>query len=108
MMFEKLVQKLNIEREKTSNAAINPIDVDFDSRKNDFLSKLTKNALNMYERKCDIKNFTKLALSDPENTSHNEIVNELFSKGVIDASDDEKLLELSDNTRFLRDLGLID
>ena len=47
MMFKKLVQKLNIDREKTSNAAINPIDVDFDNRKNDFLSKLTKNALNM-------------------------------------------------------------
>ena len=31
-----------------------------------------------------------------------------FSKGIIDASDDEKLLELSDNSRFLRDLGLID
>ncbi len=108
MMFKKLVQKLNIEKEKTQRAAINPIDVDFDDRKNDFLSRLTKNALNMYEKKCDVKNFTKLVLSDPENTSHNDIVNELFSKGIIDPSDDEKLLELSDNTRFLRDLGLID
>ena len=108
MMFKKLVQKLNIDKEKSSSAAINPIDVDFDDRKHDFLKKLTKKALNMYERKCDIKNFTKLALSDPENTSHNEIVNELFNKGVIDPADDEKLLELSDNRRFLRDLGLID
>lgn len=62
----------------------------------------------MYERKCDIKNFTKLALSDPENDSHNKIMDELFAKGVIDPSEDEKLLELSDNTRFLKDLGLID
>ena len=108
MMFKKLVQKLNIDKEKSSSAAINPIDVDFDDRKHDFLKKLTKNALNLYEKKCDIKNFTKLALSDPENTSHNEIVNELSNKGVIDPADDEKLLELSDNRRFLRDLGLID
>ncbi len=108
MMFKKLVQKLNIEKERVSSASINPIDVDFDGRKQDFLSKLTKNALNLYEKKCDIKNFTKLALSDPENTSHNEIVNELFRKGVIDPADDEKLLELSDNRRFLKDLGLID
>ena len=108
MMFKKLVQKLNIDKEKSSSAAIKPIDVDFDDRKHDFLKKLTKNALNLYEKKCDIKNFTKLALSDPENTSHNEIVNELFNKGVIDPADDEKLLELSDNRRFLRDLGLID
>lgn len=108
MMFKKLVQKLNIDKSKSSSAAINPIDVDFDDRKHDFLNKLTKNALNLYEKKCDIKNFTKLALSDPENTSHNDIVNELFSKGIIDPADDEKLLELSDNRRFLKDLGLID
>ena len=76
MMFKKLVQKLKIEKEKSSSAAINPIDVDFDGRKHDFLSKMTKNALNLYEKQCDIKNFTKLALSNPENTSHNDIVNE--------------------------------
>lgn len=108
MMFKKLVQKLNIEKEKTSRAAINPIDVDFDTRKNDFLNKLTQNAVKMYERKCDVKNFTKLVLSDPENTSHNDLVNQLFKHGVIDPADEKRLLELSDNTRFLKDLGLME
>ncbi len=108
MMFKKLAQKLNLHKTKVSNPTINPIDVDFDGRKSVFLDKLTKTAVNMYERKCDIKNFTKLALSDPENDSHNKIMNELFSDGVIDTTDDEKLLQLSDNTRFLKDLGLID
>lgn len=107
-MFKKLAQKLNIQKKKVSGTSINPIDVDFDSRKSIFLDKLTKNALKLYEKECDIKNFSKLVLSDPENTSHNEIVNELFSKGLIDISDDEKLAELSDNRRFLRDLGLTD
>lgn len=106
MIFKKLAQKLSIEREKRSKDMINPIDVDFDSRKNDFLNKLTYNALDLYQRKCDIKNFSKLVLSNPENKSHNSIVNDLFSKGIIDPLDDEKLLELSDNRRFLRDLGL--
>ena len=108
MMFKKLAQKLNLEKKKHSSAAINPLDVDFEGRKSVFLDKLTRTAVNMYERKCDIKNFTKLALSDPENDSHNEIMDELFAKGVIDPSEDEKLLELSDDTRFLKDLGLID
>ncbi len=108
MMFKKLAQKLNLEKAKHKNGVINPLDVDFEGRKSVFLDKLTRTAVNMYERKCDIKNFTKLALSDPENDSHNRIMDELFSKGVVDATDDEKLLELSDNTRFLRDLGLID
>lgn len=108
MMFKKLAQKLNKDRQKLSSAAINPLEVDFDDRKSVFLDKLTRTAVNMYERKCDIKNFSKLVISDPENDSHNKIMDELFSKGIIDASDDEKLLELSDNSRFLRDLGLID
>ncbi len=108
MIFKKLAQKLSKERKKYSNIATNPLDVDFDSKKSVFLDKLTKTAVNMYERNCDIKNFAKLALSNPENNSHNEIMDELFSKGILDVSDDEKLLELSDNTRFLRDLGLTD
>lgn len=108
MMFKKLAQKLNLEKKKQPNGAISPLDVDFEGRKSVFLDKLTKTAVNMYERKCDIKNFTKLALSDPENDSHNKIMDELFAKGIIDPSEDEKLLELSDNTRFLKDLGLID
>ena len=62
-MFKKLAQKLNLEKKKHSSAAINPLDVDFEGRKSVFLDKLTRTAVNMYERKCDIKNFTKLALS---------------------------------------------
>lgn len=108
MMFKKLAQKLIQERQKRSNAAINPIDVDFDNRKSVFLDKLTRSAVNMYERKCDIKNFTRLVLSNPENNSHDRLMDELFAQGVIDPLEDEKLLELSDNSRFLRDLGLLD
>lgn len=107
-MFKKLAQKLITERQRQSNVAINPLEVDFDERKNAFLKKLTHSALGMYERQNDIKNFSKLVLSDPENESHNEIVDELFSKGIIDPLEDEKLLHLSDNSRFLRDLGLLD
>lgn len=107
-MFKKLAQKLCTQKKKHSNVAINPINVDFDHRKNIFLDKLTQNAVKLYEHECDIKNFSKLVLSDPENKSHEKIVNELFSSGVIDLTEDEKLAELSDNKRFLRDLGLTD
>lgn len=107
-MFKKLAQKLSLEREKHNSVVTNPLSVDFDDRRSVFLNKLTKTAVNLYERNCDIRNFTKLALSNPENQSHNEIMDELFSQGVIDPSDDEKLMELSNNSRFLRDLGLIE
>lgn len=107
-MFKKLAQKLILERERRSSAAINPLEVDFDDRKKDFLKKLTNSAINMYERNCDIKNFSKLVLSDPKNTSHDRLMSELFRQGVIDPLEDEKLMQLSDNRKFLRDLGLTD
>lgn len=108
MMFKKLAQKLSLERKKHNSIATNPLSVDFDERKSVFLDKLTRNAVDMYERNCDVKNFSKLVLSDPENNSHNKIMDELFAQGVIDPGDDERLMELSDNSRFLRDLGLIE
>lgn len=107
-MFKKLAQKFNLAKQKQADTVINPLDVDFEGRQSIFLDKLTKTAVNMYERKCDVKNFSKLVLSDPENKSHEKIMDELFSGGVIDPTDDEKLMELSDNRRFLKDLGLID
>ncbi len=107
-MFKKLAQKLSTQKKKTSGAVINPIDVDFDHRKSIFLDKLTQKAVKLYEKECDIKNFSKLVLSNPENESHNDIMNDLFSKGVVDLTEDEKLAELSNNKRFLRDLGLLE
>ena len=104
LVFKKLAKKLSEDR--LSNAATNPIIVDFDSRKN--LFKMSENAVKLYEQKSDVKKFTKLVLSNPENDSHNKLVDALFSHGIVSKEDDEKLLELSNNTRFLRDLGLID
>jgi|GEM_PF-714546 len=109
-MFRKLAQKLSTEKKKriTKGAMINPMDVDFDSKTSVFLNKLTKHAVNLYEKKCDVKNFSKLVLSDIHNNSGNDIMNELFAKGVIDPFEDEKLADLSNNSRFLRDLGLLE
>lgn len=108
-LFKKLSEKLSTKSKKVSNQGmIKPIDVNFDMSKNEFLDNLTKRAVNLYEKKCDINHFSKLVLSDPENTSHNELVDELFQKGIIDPLEDEKLEKLADNTRFLRDLGLTD
>ncbi len=100
-IFKKLAQKLILEREKHTSGTTNPIE-----DKNVFLNKMTHSALNLYERNCDIKNFSKLVLSDPENDSHNRIMDELFASGVKDPFDKSKLTQLSDNKRFLRDLGL--
>ena len=71
------------------------------------LDGLSKRAVEMFEKNCDIKNFSKLVLSDTENTSHIDMMEEMRARGVVDPFEDEKLAELADNEKFLRDLGLL-
>lgn len=101
-MFKKLVQKLKtVNAEKTFDLMTSPIMED------ESLKKLSKHALGLYERQTDINNFKKLVLSDPENKSQDKIVDELFkNQGISNPFSDEALLELSENSRFLHDLGL--
>ncbi len=106
-MFRKIVSKLNNQKkQKAVQGMINPISANFEPAKNDFLDGLSKRAVEMFERQCDIKNFSKLALSDMDNISHNEIMQEMLNKGVVDPFEDEKLAELANNEKFLKDLGL--
>lgn len=97
-MFKNLVKQLKSNCAKKLNPAMTtPI------KESQELKDMSCHALKLYERQNDIKNFTKLVLSDPENTSHNDLVNKIFE---IDPMSDEALLELSENSRFLEDLGL--
>lgn len=108
-LFKHIAEKLNLREKKVINAAMTD-SLSYESREkhNEFLKGLSKHALKLYEKQCDIKHFTKLALSDPENTDHNEIVAELFRKGIKDPLEQEKLSNLADNEKFLKDLGLIE
>ena len=104
VMFKKLAQQLKAQNlENKYSSVSSPIQ----NSENPFLKNLSKHALNLYEQKTDVKNFSKLALSDPENSSHNQIMDKLFRYGdVIDPFEESKLFDLSDNEHFLRDLGL--
>ena len=103
-IFDKLAKKLNIKTGKHSAQSVgNPIESNVESK---FLNSMSKHALKLYEKKCDIKNFTKLALSDPENTSHNERVEKLLQEGVFDPLEESVIEELSKNKKLLDDLGL--
>ncbi|MDE6139092.1 MAG: hypothetical protein K2F57_06445 [Candidatus Gastranaerophilales bacterium] len=107
-MFKKLAKQLKTERAENSCFPMSsPAHSLKEQTKNSFLRSLSKHALNLYERKTDINNFTRLALSDPENTSHNKIVDELFGQdGVVDPFNEDVLFSLSENEKFLKDLGL--
>lgn len=101
-MFEKLVSKLNMKK-AANQGMINPINKSI-LQKNKFLDELSLRAVKIYEKECDIKNFSKLVLSDIE--GEDERIQELFASGVTDPFEDEKLAQLANNEKFLRDLGL--
>lgn len=69
-------------------------------------SDISNKAMKMFEREEDIKKFTRLAISDPENTSENERMQELFKKGIVDVFEDSTIASLSSNKSLLDDLGL--
>lgn len=106
-MFKKLAKQLKAENDASSCFPMSsPMETLQEHAKKSFLKSLSKHALNLYERQTDINNFTKLALSDPENDSHNKIMDELFGKGIIDPMSEESAFKLSHNEKFLKDLGL--
>lgn len=67
---------------------------------------ISNEAVSMYQKEQDINQFNKLAMSDPEDLSHDEIISGLFSNGVSDPLSDEITEELSVNPKLLEDLGL--
>lgn len=107
-MFKKLAQKISEMNDgNTCIPMTSPMESSKDQARKTFLKSMSKHALNLYERQTDINNFTKLAISNPENTSHNNLVEKLFSdKSIIDCLSEESLFELSENRRFLDDIGL--
>ncbi|MDD3435790.1 MAG: hypothetical protein PHC64_01410 [Candidatus Gastranaerophilales bacterium] len=67
---------------------------------------ISNEAITLYEKEQDIKKFSNLVMSDPEDLSHEEIISGLFNKGVSDPLSDEAIEELSINERLLEDLSL--
>ncbi len=67
---------------------------------------ISDEAVNLYQKEQDVKQFNNLAMSDPENMSHEEIVAGLFSKGVLDPLSDNVIEKLSGNQNLFKDLSL--
>lgn len=67
---------------------------------------ISSQAIRLYEKDQDITKFNQLAMSNPEDLSHEEIVTNLFNKGITDVFSDNALSELSSNKQLLSDLDL--
>jgi len=67
---------------------------------------ISDEALNLYKKEQEIKGFNSIAMSDPEDLSHEDIISELFNKGICDPLSDEAVESLVDNNKLLEDLNL--
>ena len=102
----KFARNLNIKNSTSKNKMTKPNSKEMLNCENEFIKKISEHALKLYERKCDIQNFTKLAMSNPENTSHNNLVKELLQKNILDPLSDEVIKRLASNEDLLNDLDL--
>lgn len=69
-------------------------------------SEISSNAIELFQKDCDIKKFNKIAMSDSEDLSHLDRMKELFAEGVVDVYEDDIISELVTNSKLLNDLEL--
>ena len=67
---------------------------------------ISNEAVNLYQKEQDVKQFVSLVTSNPEDLSQEDIVAGLFSKGISDPFSVESAESLSNNQKLLDDLGL--
>ena len=66
---------------------------------------ISDEAVNLYQKEQDVKSFNTLAMSDPTDMSHEDIISGLFNKGVCDPFSDEAAEGLANNKNLLEDLS---
>ena len=67
-------------------------------------SEISANAIELFQRDCDINKFNKIAMSDSDDLSHLDRMKELFAEGVIDVYEDDVLSSLVTNSKLWDDL----
>ena len=69
-------------------------------------TEISANAMELFRRDCDIKKFNAIAMSDENDFSHLEKMQELFKEGVVDVYEDDVMKELAQNLKLRNDLEL--
>lgn len=92
-----------------SGVVTNPINNPYNTDNKNYLideTAISDEAVNLYQKEQDIKQFTNLATSDPDDQSHEEIISQLFGQGVPDLFSNDTFSELASNQNLLNDLEL--
>ena len=69
-------------------------------------SEISASAIELFQRDCDINKFNKIAMSDSNDLSHLDLMQDLFSQGVVDVYEDSVLSSLVTNAKLWDDLSL--
>lgn len=99
--------KLN-EQIGVSGIVTNPINNPYKNIDRNLLideTAISNEAVTLYQKEIDVKQFNTIAMSDPEDLSHEEIIANLFNKGVSDPLSDEAMENLTSNQKLLDDLS---
>ena len=67
-------------------------------------TEISSNALELFQRDCDINKFNRIAMSDANDFSHLTRMNEIFAEGVVDVFEDDVLSNLVNNSKLWEDL----
>lgn len=102
-LSQQLTQTAGTEKSDAVSGATNPYSK---ADKNLLIDQLdiSSTALQLYQKDKDVKAFTQLALSDPDDMSHNAKVAEKMLSGEIDTGEGNVLDELFSNQKFIGDL----
>jgi len=91
-----------------SGVVTNPINNPYKNADRNLLideGAISNEAVNLYQKEQDVKQFNSLAMSDPQDLSHEDIISNLFDQGVSDPFSDEAVTSLSNNQKLLDDLS---
>lgn len=92
-----------------SGVVTNPINNPYKNTDRNLLideTAISEEAVNLYQKEQEINSFNALAMSDPEDMSHEEIIAGLFDKGISDPFSEEALKETAANVNLLTDLSI--
>ena len=79
-----------------------------DTERNPYIDKseISANAIELFQKDCDIRKFNQIEMSDREDLSHLQRMQELFADGIVDPYEDDVISELLNNPKLWSDLEL--
>ena len=67
-------------------------------------TEISSDAMKLFQKDLDVKKFTEIAISDKEDLSYLQRMQELFKSGVVDVYEDDVLSQLVTNSKLWDDL----